>query len=310
MEVDPEPNQPKVGWQRQAVKQVEQAFIQNEVWPTLDDSARALMRSQHGPLASTPFTVLPTSRMMRIEAQSFPLLLCRHLRFPLPLSLRTCRCGRQLDAFGHHRAACQVAGVLGRRGFPLECAAAQVCRKAGARVTTNMLVHDMDLGHFDALDARRLEVVADGLTLWRGAQLAIDTTLVSPLKADGTARNRAADRDGAVLVEARRRKERTYPELSGEGGRARLVVLAAEVGGRWSTETAQFLSSLANARAQSEPTILRGRTAAAWNRRWSAMLACSAARAFAVSHLDRRSTPGTGDMIPSAQEVFRDDRYS
>ena len=31
MEVDQEPNLPKVGWQRQAVKQVEQAFIQNEV---------------------------------------------------------------------------------------------------------------------------------------------------------------------------------------------------------------------------------------------------------------------------------------
>ena len=89
---------------------------------------------------------------------------------------------------------------------------------------------------------------------------------MSPLKANGTARNRAADRDGAVLVEARRRKERTYPELSGEGGRARLVVLEAEAGGRWSTETAQFLSLLANARAQSEPSILRGRTAAVWNR--------------------------------------------
>ena len=164
LEVDPEPNQPKVGWQRQAV---EQAFIQNEAWPTLDDSARALMRSQHGPLASAPFTVLPASRVMRIEGQSFRLLLCRRLRFPLHLSLRTCRCGRQLDSFGHHGAACQVAGVLGRRGFPLECAAAQVCREAGARVTTNMLVRDMDLGHFDALDARRLEVVADGLTLWR-----------------------------------------------------------------------------------------------------------------------------------------------
>ena len=134
MEVDPEPNPTKVGWQRQAVKQMEQAFIQNEVWPTLDDSARALMRSQHGPLASAPFTVLPTSRVMRIEAQSFRLLLCRRLRFPPPLSLRTCRCGRQLDSFGHH-AACQVAGVLGRRGFPLECAAAQVYREAGARVT-------------------------------------------------------------------------------------------------------------------------------------------------------------------------------
>ena len=37
-----------------------------------------------------------------------------------------------------------------------------------------------------------------------------------------------------MLQEARRRKERTYPELNGAGGRARLVVLAAEVGGRWS----------------------------------------------------------------------------
>ena len=32
----------------------------------------------------------------------------------------TCRCGRRLDSFGHHRAACAEAGVLGRRGFPLE----------------------------------------------------------------------------------------------------------------------------------------------------------------------------------------------
>ena len=72
----------------------------------------------------------------------------------------------------HHRAACAEAGVLGRRGFPLECAAAQVCREAGARVATNVLVRDMDLAAFNALDSRRLEVVADGLTLWHGAQLA------------------------------------------------------------------------------------------------------------------------------------------
>ena len=57
----------------------------------------------------------------------------------------------------------------------------QVCREAGARVTTNVLVRDMDLAFFNALDSRRLEVVADGLTLWRGVQLAVDTTLVSPL---------------------------------------------------------------------------------------------------------------------------------
>ena len=97
-----------------------------------------------------------------------------------------------------------------------ECAAAQVCREGGARVTTNMFVRDMDLAAHNALDNRRLEVVADGLTLWRGAQLAIDTTLVSPLRRDGTARARAANHDGAALEDARRRKEATYPELSGE----------------------------------------------------------------------------------------------
>ena len=70
---------------------------------------------------------------------------------------------------------------------------------------------------------------------------AIDTTLV-PLHSDGIAIRRAAAHDGAALEAARRRKERVYPELSG-GGRARLVVLAAEVGGRWSSETAGFLSA-------------------------------------------------------------------
>ena len=121
-----------------------------------------------------------------------------------------------------------------------------------------------------------------------GTQLAIDTTLVSPLRRDGTARARAANHDGAALEDARRRKEATFPELPGEGGRARLVVLAAEVGGRWSAETAQFLTALANARAQEVPQVLQGRAETAWVKRWSAILACTAARAFTVSLLDRR----------------------
>ena len=121
------------------------------------------------------------------------------------------------------------AGVSGKRAFPLECAAAQVCREAGARVATNVLVRDVDLAAFNVLDSRRLEVLADGLTLWHGAQLAIDTTLVSPLWRDGTARRTTANHNGAALEEARQRKERTYPELS-VGGRARLVVLAARSG--------------------------------------------------------------------------------
>ena len=72
--------------------------------------------------------------------------------------------------------------MLGKRGFPLECAAAQVCREAGARVASNVFVRDMDFAAFDALDQHRLEIVADGFTLWRGGQLAIDTTMVSTLE--------------------------------------------------------------------------------------------------------------------------------
>ena len=93
------------------------------------------------------------------------------------------------------------------------------------------MVRDLDLLPMDRVDARRLEVVADGLPLFHGAQVALDTTLVSPLRRDGTPHARCAGEDGAALLRARRRKERAYPELSGEHGRARLVVLASEVGG-------------------------------------------------------------------------------
>ena len=181
------------------VKADGEKIVSDHLWPRFDNVRRALVGSQRGPLASAALTALPTSRATRIDPQPFRLFLCRRLHLPLPLSHRTCRCGRLLDQFGHHRAACPEAGVLGKRGFPLECAAAQVCREGGARVSTNVFVRDMDLAIHNALDSRRLEVVADGLTLWRGAQLAIDTKVVSPLRRDGTTRPRSANFDGAVL---------------------------------------------------------------------------------------------------------------
>ena len=82
----------------------------------LSDSTKALMLSQYGPLASAPLTALPTSKATRLDAQPFRIFLCRRLH-PLPLSMRTCRCGHQLDMFGHHRAACAVAGGLGEGAF-------------------------------------------------------------------------------------------------------------------------------------------------------------------------------------------------
>ena len=98
----------------------------------------------------------------------------------------------------------------------MESAAASISREAGARVMVNVFVRDLDLGVVDRLDAPRLEIIADGLPLFGRAQLAIDTTLVSPVRQDGTPRRGAASRDGTALAEARRRKDTTYPELDGQ----------------------------------------------------------------------------------------------
>ena len=204
---EPEPHEPKIGRQQQAVKSLHQKFHQESFWPGLTDTAKALMHSQHGPLASAPFTAVPTTRMMRFEAQLFRVILCRRLHLPSPCPHAPADVAANSTHFGHHRAACAEAGVLGKRGFPLECAAAQVCRGAGARVTPNSFIRDLDLGEFNRLDGRRIEVIADGLSLWQGAQFAIDTTLVSPLHRDGSARRGAASRPELALEQARRRKE-------------------------------------------------------------------------------------------------------
>ena len=138
--------------------------------------------------------------------------------------------------------------------------------------------------------------------------MAIDATVVSPLHSDGTHRRRADAIDGQVLGEARKLKERTYPELCQRDGRARLVVVAGEVGGRWSHETKALLWSLACAKAASLPRRLYGSARAAWFRRWSCLLACSTAKAVASSLLGVRGSPGAGDQVLSTNEVLVDSR--
>ena len=261
-----EPGCQRAGWQHEGSARLEEAFRES-LFVTMTDSERALVRSQGGPGAGAAYSACPITR---IDPHLFRTLHLRRLRLPLLLSKRTCRCGRPLDSRGHHRAACARAGVLGRRGFAVESVAARICREGGARVVTNMMVRDMDLAAPNPNDSRRLEIVADGLPLFGGAQLAIDTTLVSVLHCDGSARAGVAHVDGAAVAVARRRKERTYPELVGQRARTRLVVLAGEVGGGWSGETRSSLCQLAKAKARQMPIVLRRRTEQAWRLRWQA----------------------------------------
>ena len=151
-------------------------------------------------------------------------------------------------------------------------------------------------------DNRRLEVVVDGLPLFGGEQLAVDTTLA--LKGTGEPRKGAADRDGVALAAARRVKERTYPELVDPGRRARLVVFALEVGGRWSEEAKIFIRLLAKAHVRSEPRLLQRRLEQAWRLRWYAIISC--AESFAASLLGLRGGQGSDGQMPPSHEVERD----
>ena len=205
----------------------------------------------------------------------------RRLRLPLPLTERTCRCRRLLDPLGDHRAACSRAGVLRSRAMPLEHEAARVCREAGARVTMHTRMNQLNIPAVNHMDDRAIEVIANGLPLWQGSQLAVDTTLVSPLTSAAEPRRRGGRFAGTALHAARQTKERTYPELVGSG-RCRLVVLAMEVGGRWSAEAAQFLRLLAQTKTQSTPRHLRQATVTTLISGWSAILTHAGMQAFGM----------------------------
>ncbi len=130
-----------------------------------------------------------------------------------------------------------------------------------------------------------LEVVANSLPLYGGAQLAVDTTLVSPIRRNGFPQPRADTEDGTRLRVARGRKETKYHELL-QARRCRLVVLAMEVGGRWSEEATRFVQQLAKAKARTVPVLLRSSTQAAFFHRWTGLLDVAAQRAFAATFLE------------------------
>ena len=181
-------------------------------------------------------------------------------------------------------AACQPykfalstrAGTWMRRGCNRPTS--RSCRAYEFLVAMHTLVRDLNVGSVPG-DDRRIEVIANGLPLWGGMQLAVDTTLVSALSSTGAPRRYQNRAEGAALRQARWAKERTYPELLRPDSRCRLVVLALEVGGRFSPETVDFVQRLVRARARSVPSRARGAVSAAFARRWSSFLASGASRA-------------------------------
>ena len=68
--------------------------------------------------------------------------------------------------------------------------------------------------------------------------------------------------------------------------RCRLVVIALEVGGRWSEEAVRFVRLLAKAKARTVPQLLRPAAQAAFVHRWTGILAVAAQRSVAATLLE------------------------
>ena len=181
-EVDGE-SQPKRGWQQTATRPVDEGFV-SQFTAELGEVDQALMRSQHGPLASAPHAALPTSRQCEDRFAIFPLSALQAPSPPHSLVLTDNVAAHLtfLDTIEQHAQRQEFWGEGG------SCWSVQQPRSVvrQGRVSTNVFVRDLDLAQRNRFDGRRLEVVADGLTLWQGAQLAIDTTMVAPRWHSGT----------------------------------------------------------------------------------------------------------------------------
>ena len=159
------------------------------------------------PCSCQVFTMLPTCRELVIVPQHFRVLLLRRAHASaIQPGARVVGPQVRLPSGG-----CP-AGVSCGRGVPLERAAARVCREAGATVSTHTLVRDLNIARVPS-DGRRIEVIANGLPLWGGAQLAIDTTLVSALRSAAGPRRYQGRAEGAALRLAWRTKERPCPAV-------------------------------------------------------------------------------------------------
>ena len=94
---------------------------------------------------------------------------------------------------GRQRTAPSGLSPILQTAIPTERTLARVCREAGATVRCNAKLRDMSVS-VHATDERSIEVLASGLAMNHGAQLAVDITLRSAVTAQTV--------DGAVLTKA------------------------------------------------------------------------------------------------------------
>ena len=163
--------------------------------------------------------------------------------------------GRPLDAFGHHPPACARAGGLGER-------------------------RDFDLVAPNPRDQRRLEILADGLPLFGGAQLAVDTMLVSPLHCDGSPHlGLPMWMEPCWLQPEGGRRGRTQNSQGLAAGPV-WSFLQERLGEDGLRRQEGFCLFWQRRRPWSEHPIMKKRAEQAWRLRWGAILGCAGSPRF------------------------------
>ena len=182
--------------------------------------------------------------------------------------------------------------------MPTEITSARVCREVGATVRRNVKLRDVNV-HVDASDDREVEVLAAGLPIGLGAQLAFHITLRSVLTCCGAPRPNAAAVDGAVLTLVTRKPD--IPNASQQSGVVSwLSHSKREDGG--AAEALSFVEEMAQVRARNAPFRLCRSTFLAWRKRWTRMLSVSCTSSplpwDAMSGFDG-ATPDLADLFGS-----------
>ena len=210
-----EPGEWQHGWQFHASSSLEYHHRETVIFAQSCAADQAHLRSHSGPGASEVLHGAPTSTEFKVEPQLLRTLLLERLRLPLDATDARCECGAPLDVLGRHRTACPRSGRLRLRAVGPERTLGRVCREAGATVRCNTKLRDMNVA-ISANDERSIEVLASGLPLHHGSQLAVDITLRSALTAQGLPCRGAASTDGSVLHRAQ--GQRTQVPRVGRGG--------------------------------------------------------------------------------------------
>ena len=168
---DRDPTEPRYGWQKVASEVVQRRHREDVVWPLWSAPERASVRSQSGPLASILFMSFPVYRVTRIDSEHFRILLfCDVLG-----CFCFCQCAPVCVA-----VVLTCLATTGQRGTEQgfsagevshESAVEQICREAGARVSTNVMVSDAATPMFGGWRSWKRECLCSEEYSWLWTQL-------------------------------------------------------------------------------------------------------------------------------------------